>query len=627
MITNESSRRTLRILHVDDDPEFAALTAEFLTHEDGRFEVVSETSATDALDRLAEDDSIDCVVSDYQMSGMDGIEFLRAVRTRFPDRQLPFLLLTGKGSEEVAADALNAGASSYVQKGGPDTYEYVATRIREDLRSARAEQNSARFSTLVEALDDPVYALDSDGRFTYVNDAFVSMVGYGRAELVGSDPSLIKGEEACAAGERNLGRILSADGPDSVAFELEIQPESGDPIPCEDHMGVLPYEGEEFRGSLGVLRDITERKARERALREAKERYQLLVEQNLVGLYIARGTELVYHNEPFAELFGHPAESNALAGESLLSLVESADRDRLAEDLETVEADTTASFRRPYVGATRDGGTVDVELIARGIELDGRPAVIGTVVDVNEDEEEFWQLRHERDRLDEFTSIVSHDLRSPLTVASGQLELARSAGELSPEADEAVTKAADALSRMEELLDGLLTLARQGEAVGDHEAVALRAIAESAWRNVSTPDATLAVTTDRAVSADPSRLKGLFENLYRNSVEHGSTSSRPAADDSVEHAGPDVTVRVGDLDDADGFFVEDDGPGVPEPEREQVFESGYTTAERGTGFGLAIVGEIVEAHGWRIDLVEGSHGGARFEIRAAERPVRTGSES
>ncbi|WP_372911583.1 PAS domain S-box protein [Salinigranum sp.] len=602
MARHGGSAGTLRVLHVDDDPAFARMTAEFLQRADDRFEVLTETDPRVALEQLTEDvDAVDCVLSDYQMPAMDGLELLRAVRTRFPDGALPFVLLTGRGSEEVAADALNAGATSYVQKGGPDTYEYVARRIREDVQHVRAAQNSAWFFTLVEALDDPVYVLDNEGRFTYVNEAMSELVGYGRAELVGSDPSIIKDEAAVDTAERNLGRILSADGPDSVRFEVTVESKSGDRIPCEDHMGVLPYEGERFQGSVGVLRDVTDRKERERALQEAKDRYQLLVEQNLLGLYIARGGIIVYHNERFGELFGSPAESNVLAGESLFSLVEAADRDRLAENVARVEADQGASLREPYIGRRRDGGTVNVELLARGIELDDDPAVIGTVVDVNDETERLWQLRHERDRLDQFTSIVSHDLRNPLNVAQGHLELARTEDGAT---DESLSTVADALVRMDELLNELLTLARQGEVVSDREAVDLRSVAESTWGNVATADATLSVTAEAHIDADPGRVKGVFENLYRN---------------SVEHAGHDVTVRVGTLD--DGFYVEDDGPGIPPADRDRVFESGYTTAGDGTGFGLAIVAEIVEAHGWRIAAVEGRDGGSRFEIRAGDRPV------
>jgi signal transduction histidine kinase len=103
--------------------------------------------------------------------------------------------------------------------------------------------------------------------------------------------------------------------------------------------------------------------------------------------------------------------------------------------------------------------------------------------------------------------------------------------------------------------------------------------------------------------ADRSRLQQLFENLFSN---------------SVAHAGVDVTVRVGLLDGRDGFYVEDDGPGIPETERSTVFEMGYTTDTDGTGFGLAICNQIADAHGWNFGVTEGRWGGARFEVSSVD---------
>jgi C4-dicarboxylate-specific signal transduction histidine kinase len=105
-------------------------------------------------------------------------------------------------------------------------------------------------------------------------------------------------------------------------------------------------------------------------------------------------------------------------------------------------------------------------------------------------------------------------------------------------------------------------------------------------------------------------------------VEHGSTSGRPTTDvvertdDASER--DDLTVRVGPLDDRTGFFVEDDGPGIPRDERDHVFDEGYSTGENGSGLGLSIVANVVDAHGWRIDVTGGRAGGARFEIVTEE---------
>ncbi|MDB2290663.1 sensor histidine kinase, partial [Halorubrum ezzemoulense] len=134
--------------------------------------------------------------------------------------------------------------------------------------------------------------------------------------------------------------------------------------------------------------------------------------------------------------------------------------------------------------------------------------------------------------------------------------------------------------------------------------VDLVATATDAWETADTRRGTLETAVDGGdVLADEERLRQLLENLFRNAAEHG---------------GDDATVTVGSLADGSGFYVADDGPGIPEAEREQVFETGYTTTADGTGFGLNIVGEIVDAHGWEIRVVESEDGGARFEITGVE---------
>ncbi|WP_283402090.1 GAF domain-containing protein [Halorubrum sp. DM2] len=236
------------------------------------------------------------------------------------------------------------------------------------------------------------------------------------------------------------------------------------------------------------------------------------------------------------------------------------------------------------------------------------------------------ELERQNARLDEFASIVSHDLRNPLNAAEGHLDLARSERD-----DEHFDAVARAHGRIGSLVDDILTLAREGAAVTESEPVELADLVGDCWENVDTGGATLAIDVDSAVIADRSRLAQLFENLIRNSVEHsstgsrtpsgdsverGSTSSRAGPDDSVEHGGDDLTVTVGDLE--TGFYVADDGPGIPEDERERIFDAGYSTRDDGTGFGLAIVEEVAEAHGCDVRVTESEAGGARFEVTGFE---------
>ncbi|KAB1193409.1 PAS domain-containing protein [Haloferax sp. MBLA0076] len=269
---------------------------------------------------------------------------------------------------------------------------------------------------------------------------------------------------------------------------------------------------------------------------------------------------------------------------------------------------------RSEVTMTTDG--VERDFLVNTTQLGEDAATTGTLLlvrDITARKERERRLKRQNDRLEEFASVVSHDLRNPLTVARGYLELAHETGD-----DEYFERVEDAHDRMETIIEDLLTLARQGETLTDVSPVALRTVAHEAWSSVAVGDATLDVRTETTVVADRGRLRQLFENLFRNAVEHGTTTERGAGGDAV-------TVTVGQRD--DGFYVEDDGPGIPEPEREDVFERGYTTHEDGTGFGLPIVKSIAEAHGWSVSLTSSSAGGARFEFSGIESATKPDDEA
>ncbi len=217
--------------------------------------------------------------------------------------------------------------------------------------------------------------------------------------------------------------------------------------------------------------------------------------------------------------------------------------------------------------------------------------------DVTEREQYRRELERQNERLEAFASMVSHDLRNPLNVASLRLESASADG--AGTAGDDLDAARDALERMEALIEDVLALARQGQPIDESESVSLAATARSAWSMVESDAASLEVTDDRTLQAHPGRLQQLLENLFRNALEHGGTN---------------VTVTVGTLADGDGFFVSDDGAGIPPEDRGEVFEMGYSTEAQGTGFGLAIVAEIAEAHHWDVAATEAAGGGARIEF-------------
>ena len=223
------------------------------------------------------------------------------------------------------------------------------------------------------------------------------------------------------------------------------------------------------------------------------------------------------------------------------------------------------------------------------------------------------ELEAERDRLEQFAGVVSHDLRNPLNVAQGRLEL------LKADADDEHLDAIDrSLARMDTLIDDMLTLVRFGDDALQPEPVDVAALGRRSWDTVGTADATLVTETTGRVRADPNRLQQLLENLIRNAVEHGSTGNRAEPGDSVERGEEPLTVTIGDLDGGDGLYVADDGTGIPPGDADRILERGYSTTDAGTGLGLTIVQEIVDAHGWELRVSESEQGGARFEVAGVE---------
>ena len=201
--------------------------------------------------------------------------------------------------------------------------------------------------------------------------------------------------------------------------------------------------------------------------------------------------------------------------------------------------------------------------------------------------------------LENVGSILSHDLHNPLGAALAWLEVIAAADEPNPSH---LQRLESALTRMDEIIDDALFLAR-GLNVEETETVILEQVARDAWAVTGRETATLTVGDVPPIEANQRLFQSLLENLFRN---------------AVEHAGPAVTVRIGRLD--QGFFVEDDGSGIPTNEHESVFKTGFTTraTEKNTGMGLPIVVAIANAHEWDLELSTSSDGGARFEVTGVQ---------
>ncbi|SFG81161.1 PAS domain S-box-containing protein [Halopelagius inordinatus] len=659
---------SVTVLHVDDEPRLSSLVATYLEREaaDVKLTVEATERPQEALSRVEdESSSVDCIVSDYEMPEMDGLSFLRAVRTVRPD--LPFILYTGKGSEEVARDAFRVGATDYMQKdAGTDQYAVLANRVLNAVSRYRAQVESRRYGTVFEALDTAVYVLDGSGRFTAVDDAFVELVGYDSEAILGEHVSALTSGSDERAFSEQLDRVVSGGDSGTVQFEADVRSAGGERIRCVGTMGLRPLGGDDADGVVGTLQDVTEKRRRQETVRyrtklkdvvldtsttlmsaeldevETKVHWTLQsigefldVDRCTVSRYDEDATTLQKMNEWTAD--GAAGQPASVAADDCPWVF---DRLHQFEDARSVDGamlPSDASGFESAFDAPDDAAFVTVPMVSNWslsgavtlVSENARPwpdeevSLLRTAADMLshtiERRRREEELRRQNERLEEFASVVSHDLRNPLNVADGFVELARETGNVAH-----LDRAKNALDRMNVLVNDVLELARQGRTVGDTSPVEVGHLAERAWRAVDTDDAELSVSDSLGVvSADGGRLGQAMENLFRNAVEHGPTGRQTQSGDVVERgskSGPvtsddTVTVSVGPLDEGLGFYVADDGPGIPESDREAVFEHGHTTCEQGSGFGLSIVESIVEAHGWNVRVTESSAGGARFEIR------------
>jgi PAS domain S-box-containing protein len=587
------------------------------------FEVLSRSRAATALTYLERHHAgIDCVVVD---GDVDATDLVGAVRDTYPEIAVVALV---DDAHERGSRLVDAGATAVAPRhAAPAVFENrvrnaVARHRRTTVGDADREKIERLHDTAVRLErcgdEDAIYdlAVETAEAVLEFDKCYVGTVeGRDLVPQAANDDPLLEADVIMTVDEGLAGKTVR-EGRTYVVDDHRRDPDA-DPVddgytsalsvPVGDFalFQAVSSERAAFDDTDRELAELlmahvagsVERVRYETAMRRERDRFAALfqnVPDAAVHYRYEDGEPVVADVNPaFERLFGYDA--HRVLGESLDDLVvppDDAERaaafDGAAAAGETVEAEVerlTADGRRPFLLKTAP--------VRTGAEPSGY-TIYTDIADLKEREAE---LARQNDRLQEFAGIVSHDLRSPMNVAAGYLETAQAEGDVA-HVDEALAS----LDRMDQLIEELLTLARQGRVVDETVRADVSSVATDAWSTAHPDGVDLRLDDPGSVDADRSRLRELFENLFRNVGEHA-----PGA----------TTVTVGRLPDDDGFYVADDGPGLPATDDGEVFESGYTTNPDGTGFGLSIVAEIATAHGWQVAAAESETGGARFEFVTA----------
>jgi PAS domain S-box-containing protein len=493
------------------------------------------------------------------------------------------------------------------------------------------------FRSLVEKGSDAIVSIDEESTIVFANESVERVFGYEPEELVGEPLTTVMPDAFHEDHHEAVDRYLDTGerALDWNDIRLPGEHRDGHEVPLSITFEEHVYD--DRRLFSGIMRDVSEQQAYERTLEtlaavardlmrartpeEIGERVVAAVEESLEfplgALYRFDATERclfpVVHTESVGEVFEEPPVlgPGTLTWEAFEAGEIRQYDDALADATvhgEPVPLGTLLAVPLGERGCLLIGDTDEREFDDREIRLAG---ILGAnaAAALNRADREA-ELERQNDRLERFASVLSHDLRDPLNAARAQFALVRADDEDDGEHLDELETIHDWMAA---LIDDTLTLTKQGRTIGETETVEVAAVAEEAWTTAAgdAPDAGLVIEADPGeIEADPGRLRTLFENLLGN---------------AVHHAGPDVTVRIGRTPDGAGFYVEDDGPGIPTEERTQVFEPGHTGGD-GTGLGLSIVREIAEAHGWTVTVTDGREGGARFEVTFSKRARATTPE-
>ena len=598
-------KNNIRILHVDDDPCFLEVTKQLLTMEN-HFDVEIVTSVDEAINKM-ENLTYDAIVSDYEMPQKNGLEFLKSIREQ--ENEIPFILFTGKGREEVIIKALNLGADRYINKHGSPEVVYceLADAIIKTVERKKSKQNlktsAENYRLLFESIDEGFCILEKisktneplDFLFIQANKAFETQSGVQNVlgktirEVVPRDPEewVETYETVLRTGKPiRFERDLSTKGRWLELYAFKIEDETN------NHVAVL-------------FKDISERKKSEEKLKNSEKKYRELAESLPEIVFETDDAKKVtFMNKRGLEILGYSI--NELMERRLTDFViPTNNNQKLEQELNRKNQEDEAKVKK-YKVLNKEGISFPAIMFTdQTLQQENKSGLRGVIINMSETvkEQEKMTLLNEKLRVE--GSLVRHDARNKLSIIEGNLHLAKK--KLAEESSiyGYIKNIESSLNSIETIFDFAATYER----IGLEKLLPLKVesvIKQSVSLFADTPKVRIVNECQGLTVLADSLLSVVFYNLIDNSLKHGEKTSNIR----IYYQENDV----GNLK----LFYEDNGIGIRDAIRPKLFSEGFSTG-KGSGYGLFLIKKVIEFYGWKIEETSKIGEGVQFSITVSEK--------